>query len=95
MIKPDIAQHAARDGPRYGLDTRHVAGAIDALLGGDRDEHDRLVLSAAADMPECDVLMLAQFTMAPLAERLPTPAGRRVSSSPGSAIVNLRRVLSA
>ena len=95
MMKPDIAQYAVRNHFRYEIDARHVAGAIDALLCGDRDEHDALVLSAAADMPASDVLMLAQFSMAPLAGRIPPREGRRVLSSPDSAVAKLKRLLNA
>ena len=93
MMKPDIAEYAVKKGLRYEIDARHVAGAIDALLCGERDEHDALVLSAARNMHDCDVLMLAQFSMAPIASRIPAHEGRRVLSSPASAVAKMKRAL--
>lgn len=93
MMRADIEEYASRHGLRYRLDVRHVAGAIDALLWGDREEHDELVLAASAQMAPCDVLMLGQFSMAPVAKRIPAVAGRRVLTSPGSAVHELKRRL--
>jgi Asp/Glu/hydantoin racemase len=93
MMRIDIAEYAAQYGFEYELDSRTIAGAIDALLWGDREEHDELVLAAATDLGACDVLMLAQFSMAPIAQRIPEQAGRRVLTSPGSAVAKLKRLL--
>lgn len=93
MMSADIGEYADQHGLGFELDARTIAGAIDALLWGDREEHDELVLAAAADLTDCDVLMLAQFSMAPIAERVPEVAGRRVLTSPGSAVAKLKRLL--
>jgi len=93
MMRADIEEYAMRHGLRYRMDARHVAGAIDALLWGDREEHDELVLAASAQMAPCDVLMLGQFSMAPVAKRMPAIRGRRVLTSPGSAVHELKRRL--
>ncbi len=93
MMSTDIAEYAALKGLDYELDARTIAGAIDALLWGDREEHDELVLAAAADLGACDVLMLAQFSMAPVVHRVPELPGRRVLTSPGSAVAKLKRLL--
>src|SRR5687768_12499040 len=44
------------------LEPKLVEGALDALNRGDVEEHDRLVVEAAAAMPPCDVIALAQFS---------------------------------
>jgi Asp/Glu/hydantoin racemase len=93
MMSIDIAEYAAQQGLEYDLDSRTIAGAIDALLWGDREEHDELVLAAATELGACDVLMLAQFSMAPIADRVPERPGRRVLTSPGSAVAKLERLL--
>ena len=93
MMSADIQEYAAANGLEYDLDARYVAGAIDALLWGDREEHDELVVAAAAQMVECDALLLAQFSMAPVAKRLPQVEGRRVLSSPGSTVAKLKRLI--
>lgn len=95
MMSTDIQEYAAANGLQYELDARYVAGAIDALLWGDREEHDELVAAAAAQMGECDALLLAQFSMAPVAKRLPEVEGRRVLTSPGSAVAKLKKLIAA
>lgn len=93
MMSTDIQAYADRNRRQYDLDARHVAGAIDALLWGDREEHDELVIAAAAQLTACDVLMLGQFSMAPVVKRLPEAPGRRVLTSPGAAVSKLKRLL--
>ena len=95
MMSTDIKEYAEANGREYELDSRFVAGAIDALLWGDREEHDELVAAAAAQLGDCDALLLAQFSMAPVAKRLPPVEGRKVLSSPGSAVAKLKRLLKA
>ena len=42
-------------------------GALAALDRGDRAEHDRLVVDASKDLADCDLIALAQYSMAPAA----------------------------
>lgn len=93
MMSIDIGEYADQHSLEYDLDSRTIAGAIDALLWGDREEHDELVLAAATELGACDVLMLAQFSMAPIADRVPEQPGRRVLTSPGSAVAKLKRLI--
>ena len=93
MMSADIQEYAERNDRQYELDARHVAGAIDALLWGDREEHDELVTAAVAQLTNCDVLMLGQFSMAPVVKRLPEVPGRLVLTSPGAAVSKLKRLL--
>jgi len=44
-----------------------AAGAMAALDRGDRAEHDRLVGEASKDLRDCDLIALAQYSMAPTA----------------------------
>ncbi|MDX1513201.1 MAG: aspartate/glutamate racemase family protein [Gammaproteobacteria bacterium] len=93
MMSTDIREYAEKHGREYDLDARHIAGAIDALLWGDREEHDELVAAAVAQMADVDALMLGQFSMAPVVKRLPEVPGRPVLTSPGAAVSKLKRVL--
>ena len=94
MMQSDMARYAAAHSYGYELQASQVAGAIDALLWGDRTEHDELVLTAAAELTDCDILMLAQFSMAPIADRIREQTGLRVLTSPGTAVEKLMRVFS-
>ncbi len=93
MVQADIEKFARSRSLEYEIDLVHVAGAIDALLAGDRARHDELVLAAAAKMQACDALLLSQFSMAPVSRQLPPLPGRRVLTSPGSAVAKIRRLV--
>jgi Asp/Glu/hydantoin racemase len=70
-----------------------IPTALAALHEGQPDEHDRLIAEAAAAMEDCDALILGQFSMASAAEGIPEKRGRRVLTSPGSAVMRLKHVL--
>jgi len=68
-------------------------GALAALDRGDRTEHDRLVVQAAADLRDCDVIALAQYSMAPAASLVAEATGRPVLTTPDSAVAKLKKLL--
>jgi Asp/Glu/hydantoin racemase len=68
-------------------------GAMAALDRGDRATHDRLVTEASKDLRNCDVIALAQFSMAPAAGLVAEATGRPVLTTPDSAVVKLKRAL--
>jgi len=70
-------------------------GAMAALDRGDRAEHDRLVVEAAKDLRGCDVIALAQYSMAPAAEKVGQATGRPVLTTPDSAVMKIKRMLGA
>jgi aspartate/glutamate racemase len=67
--------------------------ALAALDRGDRAEHDRLVAQAARDLRDCDVIALAQYSMAPAADLVAEASGRPVLTTPDSAVAKLKKVL--
>jgi Asp/Glu/hydantoin racemase len=70
-------------------------GAMAALDRGDRAEHDRMVVEASKDLRDCDVIALAQYSMAPAAEKVAQATGRPVLTTPDSAVTKLKRILGA
>ena len=70
-----------------------IPSALAALHEGQPDEHDRLIADAAASMEDCDALILGQFSMASAAECIPQKSGRKVLTSPASAVMRLKQVL--
>ena len=70
-------------------------GAMAALDRGDRAEHDRLVVEASKDLRDCDVIALAQYSMAPTAEKVAQATGKPVLTTPDSAVMKLKRMLGA
>jgi Asp/Glu/hydantoin racemase len=68
-------------------------GALAALDRGDRAEHDRLVVEASTDLRDCDLIALAQYSMAPAAERVAEVTGKPVLTTPDSAVLKLKAML--
>ena len=69
-----------------------VSEAMAALTAGDADQHDRLIAEAAPRLAHCDVVMLAQFSMA-RAPAVQQVIGNKVLTSPDSAVAKLKAVL--
>jgi Asp/Glu/hydantoin racemase len=70
-----------------------ATGALAALDRGDRAEHDRLVAQASRDLRDCDLIALAQYSMAPAASLVAKASGRPVLTTPDSAVVKLQKLL--
>ena len=69
-------------------------GALAALDRGERAEHDRLVVEASRDLAGCDLIALAQYSMAPAAAQVARETGRPVLTTPDSAVAKLKKRLS-
>jgi Asp/Glu/hydantoin racemase len=70
-----------------------AAGALAALDRGARAEHDELVAQASRDLRDCDVIALAQYSMAPAASLVAEASGRPVLTTPDSAVLKLKEML--
>jgi hypothetical protein len=80
-------------GHTIAVRTATVAGAMADLQAGNAERHDRLIAEATVAFGDVEVLMLAQFSMARAAAAIPAVAGRRLLTSPDSAVARLRREL--
>lgn len=89
----ELQDEARRRNIDLSIRSRSVPDALKALQAGDADLHDRLIAAAGFEFAECDVLMLAQFSMARAAARFGASPGRRVLTSPDSAVSRLKRDL--
>ena len=69
-------------------------GALAALDRGDGATHDRLAAEAAVRIRDCDVIALAQFSLARAADAVQAATGRPVLTTPDSAVRKLKRLLS-
>ncbi len=76
------------------IQTRHVPGAMDALAAGKGEEHDQAIAAALPELGQCDVVLLAQFSMAQAARQARTVLSCPVLTSPDSAVNKLRKILS-
>ncbi|RTE93899.1 aspartate/glutamate racemase family protein [Bradyrhizobium sp. LVM 105] len=70
-------------------------GALAALDRGDRTTHDRLIVEASKDLRDCDVIALAQFSIAATAPLVAEATGRPVVTTPDSAVDKLMVLLGA
>ncbi|MCK1714510.1 MULTISPECIES: aspartate/glutamate racemase family protein [unclassified Bradyrhizobium] len=70
-------------------------GALAALDRGDRAEHDRLIVEASKDLRDCDIVALAQFSIAATAPLVAEATGRPVVTTPDSAVHKLKKLLAA
>jgi Asp/Glu/hydantoin racemase len=78
-----LAEHCALSGARIEAEPLLVEGAFAALSAGRRDEHDVLVTQAALALAQrVDRLVLAQASLAHLADGLQAKAGKPVLASP-------------
>ncbi|KUL96996.1 arylsulfatase [Bosea sp. WAO] len=68
-------------------------GALAALDRGDGDTHDRLAAEAARDLANCDLIALAQFSLARAAPAVAAATGKKVLTTPDSAVRKLKRLL--
>ncbi len=93
LIQADIERFASSQGLDYELDTAHVNGALEALLAGDRKRHDRLIIEAADGFDASEVLLLGQFSMAPVRQRIADGTAKPVLTSPGCAVAKLKTLV--
>ncbi len=68
-------------------------GALAALDRGDRAEHDRLVTEASKDLRDCDLIALAQYSLAPVAAMVAEATGRPILTTPDSAVLKMKGML--
>ena len=91
-LSDDIERYAQANGLTYDLVSGVADGAFEALLEGDRDRHDDLVVAAAAKITDCDSLMLGQFSMGLVPQKIAPVDGRPVFTAPGTAVARLRQI---
>jgi hypothetical protein len=72
---------------------RLAEGAMVALDAGDPDAHDRAAAAASVALGDCDVVALAQFSLARAAPSVTEATARPVLTTPASAVRKLRRLL--
>lgn len=70
-----------------------VDGALEALDAGDVATHNRLAAEAASTLTDCDVIALAQFSLASAAPAIAAATGKTVMTTPDSAVRKMRRLL--
>ena len=92
---PTLASMPAEFPSSVEIVPKLAEGAMAALDRGDRATHDRLVVEASRELRDCDLIALAQYSMAPAAELVAGATGRPVLTTPDSAVMKLKEMLAA
>ena len=92
-LRQELEELAALKQATLHIVTRAVPAALAALHAGQCAEHDKLIAAAAEGMIDCDAIILGQFSMASAARAIPDHPGRKVLTSPASAVARLRETL--
>ena len=71
--------------------TAHVPEAMDDLNHGHADLHHQKIATVVGKLPPCDVILLAQFSMAAAGPLAPRHTATPVLSSPDCAVLALRQ----
>jgi len=95
LLAAELEREATRRVHPLTITRQAVDGAMDALIGGDGDSHDRLVVDAVRAVDAETAVLFAQFSM----ERS-LPAGTAVHAAPvvgpaSEGVARLRRLLTA
>ena len=69
LLTAELEREAARRSRRLSLSGHAVAGAMEALIDGDADRHDRLVLEAVQATDAAPAILFAQFSMERILDR--------------------------
>jgi len=93
-MESEFREMAATNGKRAAIETYCVPGAMAALKAGEGAEHDQLIAQAAPRFADCDTVLLAHFSTARAARAVSAIIDRPVLTSPGSAVVKLKAILS-
>ena len=73
------------------LHSLFVPNAMDALAQEHAEEHHRLIAEGVQTMPSCDVIMLAQFSMAAAQTLAQTKTNTSILTSPECAVLALQK----
>lgn len=89
-----IETMARARGRRLRIETALFAEAFQARAAGRMTEHDRILKEGLLALAgRCSTLVLAQASMARVADQLDLPRAVRVLSSPASGVAQMRRLL--
>jgi Asp/Glu/hydantoin racemase len=92
-MEEEFCAMAAALRPGATLRSVFVPDAMDALNAGDAERHDRLIAARASELADCDIVLLAQFSMACAAPAVAAAVRCPVLTSPRSAVDKLKAAI--
>ncbi len=93
LLSEALENEASRRSRTLSLSNHPVAGAMDALLGGDEERHDALVLEAVTAVDADTVILFAQFSMERILPRSAAARSLPVLGPASEAVRRLRELL--
>jgi Asp/Glu/hydantoin racemase len=90
-MSAELLEMARQRGLSIDLRTRFVPGAMQDLAQGDVLQHHQKIAVAACSLPPCDVILLAQFSMAAAQPAVQAELSSPVLSSPECAVMALKK----
>lgn len=93
LLAAEIEAVAARRDRPLSIARSAVAGALDALVGGDPERHDELVLEAVAGIDDGTAVLFAQFSMERILPASAAAHGAPVVGPASEAVLRLRALL--
>lgn len=91
-----LLKQAEKQGKEITVIDGLAAGAYQALVAGNPEEHDKLIEQAAIEVAEqSDVIVLAQGSMVRMEEALKKKTGKPVYSSPYLGVMSIKRLISS
>ena len=89
-----IEKKAAEAGKEITIERTLCPGAFDALISGNKDEHDRIVMEHVSQLAEkVEIIVFAQSTMARLLDKMDKDLAERILTSPERGVRQTREVL--
>ena len=92
-MEQEFVAMAKTMGKQAKLEAAWVPDAMQALTSGAAAQHDRLIAATALRLAHCDVVLLAQFSMARALPAVRQAIGNKVLTSPDSAVAKLKALL--
>jgi hypothetical protein len=92
---PTLDSMSAEFPPSATLVPMWIEGALAALDRGDGAEHDLLAAEAARGLGECDVVALAQFSLARAAKAVAGACAKPVLTTPDSAVRKMKTLITS
>lgn len=92
-METEFREEAQRRRPGATIRTVLVEEAMSRLRNGDAEGHNRLVAEVAAELGDCDALVLAQFSTSRAAPGVRSATAQPVLTSPDAAVAKLKSLL--
>lgn len=92
-LSAELHEQARHSGQSIELHTRFVPQAMQDLARGQAQDHHRKIAAVAHSLKDCDLVMLAQFSMAAALPGVQAALACPVLSSPDCAVLALKKML--